>query len=103
MMGIETFDDNSEREWPASPGPESPTSESAHERLLPAEEIGNAEIQDGEKSGEQEKKKTPPPPGTATLSSFVVREYDTSASSNADGKIREFSHTPRTVTEFFFS
>lgn len=58
MMGKETFDENSAREWPASPGPQSPTSESVNERLLP---------EDG-----GEKKKTPPPPGTATFSSFVV-------------------------------
>ncbi|KAL5321036.1 hypothetical protein ACEPPN_011846 [Leptodophora sp. 'Broadleaf-Isolate-01'] len=56
-MGKETFDENSAREWPASPGPQSPTSESVNERLLP---------EDG-----GEKKKTPPPPGTATFSSFV--------------------------------
>ncbi|KAK0119280.1 hypothetical protein ONS95_008128 [Cadophora gregata] len=70
MMGKETLDDNSEREWPAASEPESPTSESARERLLP-EGSGNAEAQDEEKAGEERKTKTSPPPGTATLSSFV--------------------------------
>ncbi|KAG4433458.1 hypothetical protein IFR05_011062 [Cadophora sp. M221] len=71
-MGKETFDENSEREWPASPGPQSPTSESANERLLPEEESNDANIQDEEKTGDGgEKKRTAPPPGTATFSSFV--------------------------------
>lgn len=72
-MGKETSDENSETEWPASPGPHDLSSESVNERLLPEDESSHDAVQDEEKAGDEKKKKVAPPPGTATFSSFMVR------------------------------